>query len=267
MRSTVFGVTFFAAAMVASFSSDASRTLVTEGDVAYQEKPAKMMLDIHFLEKPQGLRPALVMIHGGAWRGLDKKNFTRVAKEGASRGYMVFNINYRLAQQAKYPAAVLKGGLGYGVWGRPETRRAARNPKPEALNPSRATCVVDFYGVADLTPTELTEKYAGRFDFVPMCENFIGKKHPEAPELFVEASPVHRVTKEACPFLIVHGDADLIVPYDQSVRFVEKLKKAGIEATLHTVKGGGHGPSFRNAPGKDAAYEAMWNFLAEHLKP
>jgi len=83
----------------------------------------------------------------------------------------------------------------------------------------------------------------------------------------VEASPVHRVTKDACPFLIVHGDGDLIVPYDQSVRLVEKLREASVEVTLHTVKGGGHGPSCRDAPGKDDAYGAMWKFLAEHLKP
>jgi len=204
---------------------------------------------------------------------------------------VVFNINYRLAQQAKYPAAV-KDCQAASRWVRAHARKYHVDPTRvgvwgesagghlaslmgllDSLDPtmpdisSRATCVVDFYGVADLTPTELPEKYTRRFNFVPMCESFIGKKHSEAPELFVEASPVHRVTKEACPFLVVHGDADLIVPYDQSVRFVEKLKKAGIEATLHTVKSGGHGPSFRNAPGKDAAYDAMWSFLAKHLKP
>jgi dipeptidyl aminopeptidase/acylaminoacyl peptidase len=133
---------------------------------------------------------------------------------------------------------------------------------------SRATCVVDFYGVADLTPAELPkEKYSQGDLFVAACENFIGKKHSEAPEVFAEASPINHVTKDACPFIALHGDADPIVPYEQSVQLVEKLKAAGVEATLHTVKDGKHGPSFGDVPGKDVAYEAMWTFLVKHLKP
>jgi dipeptidyl aminopeptidase/acylaminoacyl peptidase len=38
----------------------------------------------------------------------------------------------------------------------------------------------------------------------------------------------------------VHGDADMAVPYSQSERLLEALKKAGVEASLHTVKGGSH---------------------------
>jgi len=277
--------------MVASSGSQASQILVTEWDVPYQARPAKMTLDIHYLKKPQGLRPALVMIHGGAWRSLDKSNFTWVAKEGAKRGYVVFNVNYRLAYQAKYPAAVkdCQAAMRWvrahaklysvdpdrvGVWGESAGGHLAsmmglldsRDPRMSDIS-SRATCVVNFYGVADLTPTQLPEKYARGSYFVAACENFIGKKHSEAPELFAEASPINHVTKEACSFLVIHGDADPTVPHDQSVKLVEKLKQAGVEATLHTVKGGKHGPSFGNAPGKDAAYEAMWAFFAKHLKP
>jgi len=291
MRCAIFSLTFVAAMTVAAFAAEQSQVLVTEWDVPFQEKPAKLALDIHYLKNPRGLRPALVIIHGGAWRNLDKDYLTWWAKDAAKRGYVVFNINYRLAQEAKYPAAVedCQAAIRWvrthartyhadpasvGVWGESAGGHLAsmmglldsRRPQRPGVS-SRATCVVNFYGVADLTVTELPQEFTKQFDFVPTCENFIGKKHSEAPELFVEASPVHRVTKEACPFLIVHGDADFVVPYDQSVKLAEKLKEAGVEAALHTVKGGGHGPSFGNAPGKDEAYEAVWKFLAEHLKP
>jgi dipeptidyl aminopeptidase/acylaminoacyl peptidase len=43
------------------------------------------------------------------------------------------------------------------------------------------------------------------------------------------------------PVLAVHGDADPIVPYDQEVREIDALKKAGGVAELVTIPGGGHG--------------------------
>ena len=291
MKCALFAIPLFMLMMLSACCSQVPQTVVTEWDVPYQAKPAKMTLDVHSLKGLEGLRPALVMIHGGGWQSLDKSNFTWLAKEAAKRGYVVFNINYRLAQQAKYPAAVkdCQAAMRWvrakartyhvdparvAVWGESAGGHLAsmmglldsRDPRMPDVS-SRASVAVDFYGVADLTPAELPEKYARGSDFVAACENFIGKKHSEAPDLFAEASPINHVTKKACPFLVIHGDADMTVPYEQSVRFVEKLKSAGVEATLHTVKGGGHGPSFRNAPGKDQAYEAMWTFLATHLKP
>ncbi len=55
------------------------------------------------------------------------------------------------------------------------------------------------------------------------------------------ASPVHYVSKDAAPFLIMHGDNDKLVPLAQSRELEEALKKAGTEATLFVVKGAGHG--------------------------
>ena len=280
------------AVLPASFASQDSEILVTESDVPYQEKPARITLDVHYLKGADGVRPALVVIHGGGWQNLDKDYLTWLAKDAAKRGYVVFNINYRLAGEAKYPAAVEDcqaamrwvranakrynvdpnrvGVFGESAGGHLACMMGLLDSRDKTMPDisSRATCVVDFYGVADLTPAELPkEKYSEGDIFVAVCENFIGKKHSEAPEVFAEASPINHVTKEACAFIALHGDADPIVPYEQSVQLVEKLKAAGVEATLHTVKDGKHGPSFGDVPGKDAAYEAMWSFLAKHLKP
>lgn len=281
-----------ALALSASFASQNSNIVVTEPDVPYQEKPARITLDVHYLKDANGIRPALVVIHGGGWTNLDKDYLTWLAKDAAKRGYVVFNINYRLAGQAKYPAAV-EDCQAAMQWVRANAKRYNVDPNRVGVFgesagghlacmvglldsrdktmpgiSSRATCVVDFYGVTDLTPAELPkEKYSEAETFVAICEYFLGKKHSEAPELFAQASPLTHVTKDACPFIAIHGDADPIVPYEQSVQLVEKLKAAGVEAVLHTVKEGKHGPSFGNVAGRDAAYEAMWRFLSKHLKP
>ncbi len=292
MKHSIISLTCLAIAVGVGLISHGSQSLLMKADVPYQEKPARVTLDVHYLKDAEGIRPALVVIHGGGWTNLDKNYLTWLAKDAAKRGYVVFNINYRLAGEAKYPAAVEDCQAAIR-WVRANAKRYNVDPNRvgvfgesagghlacmmglldsrDKTTPdvsSRATCVVDFYGVTDLTPAELPkEKYSQADAFVAICEYFIGKKHSEAPELFAEASPLTHVTKEACPFIAIHGDADPIVPHEQSVQLVEKLKAVGVEATLHTVKGGKHGPSFGNAPGKDAAYEAMWEFLARHLKP
>ena len=48
----------------------------------------------------------------------------------------------------------------------------------------------------------------------------------------ITASPIHYVSKDDPPFLIVHGEGDRVIPVEQSRRFYEALQKAGVNATL-----------------------------------
>jgi len=54
-------------------------------------------------------------------------------------------------------------------------------------------------------------------------------------------SPLYHVTKDDAPTLLIHGDADLLVPLQQSELILEKFKEAGIPAELIVKKGAGHG--------------------------
>ncbi|MFC6081459.1 alpha/beta hydrolase [Sphaerisporangium aureirubrum] len=55
--------------------------------------------------QPDGARrPAVFLLHGGWWSGGDKKYMTAVSQSYAELGYTVFNINYRLSQDAAWPA-------------------------------------------------------------------------------------------------------------------------------------------------------------------
>jgi acetyl esterase/lipase len=60
-------------------------------------------------------------------------------------------------------------------------------------------------------------------------------------EVARQISPVSHVTPDDPPTLIIHGDADKLVPLQQSELMVEKLKKAGVETNLVIKKGAGHG--------------------------
>ena len=74
-------------------------------------------------------------------------------------------------------------------------------------------------------------------------------------------SPINHVSADDPPTLIIHGDADKLVPIQQAEIIVEKLKEAGVEAKLVVKPGAGHGwPD----SGKDVALLADW--FDAHLK-
>jgi Dipeptidyl aminopeptidases/acylaminoacyl-peptidases len=59
-------------------------------------------------------------------------------------------------------------------------------------------------------------------------------------ERVTQISPARLVTPEAPPFLLIHGDADTVVPLQQSEVMLAALKKAGVPAELIVKAGGGH---------------------------
>ena len=76
------------------------------------------------------------------------------------------------------------------------------------------------------------------------------------------ANPITYVTKDDPPFLIIHGDADLLVPHHQSVLLEAALAKAGVPVRFVTIPGGLHGGD-TEAKG----FAQALAFLAERLKP
>ncbi|WP_165252509.1 alpha/beta hydrolase [Paludisphaera soli] len=74
--------------------------------------------------------------------------------------------------------------------------------------------------------------------------------------------PITHVTPDDPPTLIIHGDADELVPIQQAEIVIEKLKEKGVEAKLVVKPGAGHG---WGDIGKDNAILADW--FDQHLKP
>jgi acetyl esterase/lipase len=56
-----------------------------------------------------------------------------------------------------------------------------------------------------------------------------------------QISPAYHVTKESAPALIMHGDADKLVPIQQAELIIAKYKEAGVPCELVVKKGAGHG--------------------------
>jgi dipeptidyl aminopeptidase/acylaminoacyl peptidase len=67
-----------------------------------------------------------------------------------------------------------------------------------------------------------------------------GRSESEIQERARELSPARLVGASAVPFLVIHGDADRVVPLQQSEKLVAALRAAGGSAELVVKPGGGH---------------------------
>jgi dipeptidyl aminopeptidase/acylaminoacyl peptidase len=124
--------------------------------------------------------------------------------------------------------------------------------------------VVDFFGPTELFTMQKQTVIPGpiQHDAPGSPESkLIGATVGENQAKADQASPITYVSKGDAPILIMHGDHDPLVPVKQSEEFHAKLKKAGVDSTLHIERGAGH-----SLPGAhiEAKVEA---FLARHLKP
>lgn len=206
--------------------------------------------------------PLVVWIHGGAFL-IGRKEDT-VPLELLSEGYAVASIGYRLSTDAKFPAQIedCKAAIR---WLRANAARFALDPERVGVFGESAggylaamlgtTGDMKMFDIGDhleqSSAVQAVIDFYGPTDFL---QNSFATANPKSPEALLlggairenrdkaeKANPIAYATKNDAPFLIVHGDADKLVPFNQSELLEVALKKANVVATLHTVKGGGHG--------------------------
>jgi acetyl esterase/lipase len=291
MRSLHFSI--IAVALLAFVNSVVAqpRPAVPEGvnvlrDIAYVENGhERNRLDLYLPEKVRGPLPVVVWIHGGGWSSGSKDGCRAAWLSG--KGYAVASINYRLSQQAVFPAQIedckaairwLRANAGkyhldadhVGVWGASAgghlvallgTTGGVKELDGKGGNSdqsSRVQCVVDWFGPTDMLRIETRDDKPD----TPVAKLIGGTVH-ENREKARKASPLYYVGKESAPFLIMHGDKDPLVPLKQSEILAEALAKAGVEVKLQVIKDNGHGgPGFTTPESR----KLIEDFFDKHLK-
>jgi acetyl esterase/lipase len=234
--------------------------------------------------------PLVVWIHGGAFaRGSKTRNVPLFL---LGDGFAVAAINYRLSGQAVFPAQIedCKAAIRWlrakadtlgidptrvGAWGESAGGNLAAllGTAGEATGldlgahldqSSRVQAVVDFFGPTDFLQMDAHRLPHGQIhDVADSPESLLmGGPIQQNKDRTARANPVSYVALGDPPFLIVHGDRDLLVPHHQSELLAAALEQAGVPVTFYTVAGGGHGRfSDPKVP------ELVRAFLAAHLKP
>lgn len=114
--------------------------------------------------------------------------------------------------------------------------------------------------------TERLTRFRAAFDFVSHDEQsrrlVLITDEQQRIEIGRTLSPIYYVSPTDAPTLIVHGDADKLVPIQQAHLLIERLGSAGVPAKLITKPGAAHG--WR---GMDKDAEAFADWFDEHLSP
>lgn len=280
----------------------ASAQATVERNVVYgMYSGLALLMDVHRPADPNGY--GIVVIPGSGWHmalALDTRRLSQRVSADDPRtqalldgGYTLFAINHRAAPRFRYPAAVedaqravrfvrhhaatygidpdrigayggSSGGHLVSMLGVTDGNGHPDDESPINRHSSKVQAVVALYPATDL----------GAFASGPDGDkaapaSFVGtrpSRNPQSAEalLYAEASPVFHVSPDDPPVLLVHGDADTVVPFSQSELFQEALAKSGVIVDFIRVPGGGHGRAL-DVPNAPDYIGAMVEWFDQHL--
>lgn len=206
--------------------------------------------------------PIIINIHGGGWKSGVKETqggFNPYFKAG----FAVANMEYRLSGQATAPAAVedarcmlmyliknakslnidpnkiiIMGGSAGGhlaLMGGLLGNDHRFDSNCSGIENIKVAAIIDKYGIMDVWDWTYGPEHKSSSPKL-----WLGDKANDN-EFIKSVSPISYVTKNSPPTFIVHGNADPIVPYQQSVDLYKKLQDLGVKSQFITVEAGLHG--------------------------
>ena len=216
------------------------------------------------LSRPDGAAgqwPVAVLIHGGFWRArYDLRLEDPLVADLASRGWAAWNLEYRrmgARSRGGWPVTfedIAAGidhlgtldapldtsrvvAIGHSAGGHLALWAAARPGLPAGAPGAdpriRLSGAVAQAGVVDLREVArlgLSDQAA---------ESFLGGPPGELPQRYDLASPIERLPL-GVPQLLVHGEADDVVPHEISRRYAQRAGEAGDPCELVVLPGVGH---------------------------
>jgi acetyl esterase/lipase len=276
------------ASTAAHARADEPPAIEAKNDVVYRTVDGRdLKLDLALPARGDGPFPAVLVIHGGAWRGGDKASSRPVLAELARRGYVAASPQYRFCPKDLFPAQVhdvkaavrwLKshaaeykvdpdrlGATGFSAGGHLALLLGVTDPDdglegdvPAGTPDSRIRAVVNYFGPTDFFAEDIPEISR------PLLRDFIGGSAEEKPELAKLASPVTFVTDDDPPILTFQGTKDPLVPHTQAFRLADAMTAAKAPGRVELLVGAGHGWG-----GDDLkrTLDETIAFFDRHLKP
>lgn len=205
----------------------------------FEGKTEKLLLDVY---SPSGDtqidRPVILLFHGGGFRpGNDKTQsyIVRLATDFATRGYVCVSINYRVRTAPKEdPKGTMTDALADAMcglnWIRSNHEKLRVDLKRIIVGGGSAggMLAVNFC-YKDQTVAEKWDK-SGIIALVDLWGS------PDPTYMF------STIDKNDPPTILVHGTADKLVSYDNSVQLVKQLNLNHVKNELVTLEGGEHTP-------------------------
>lgn len=267
------------AAAMTSLHADYPGNVKAEFEVVYASAQGyrPLTLDIYQVNDANNARkPALLWLHGGAWLGGSSRmlygvvgSLDQIMAKAAARGYVGFAVNYRLSSEAKFPAQIEDAKAAIR-WVRANADKYHVDPQRIAIggdsagaylavlagtscgvkalegglgNPEQSSCVqavVDWYGPVNFKSMVAQQGKAQAAPDAPEGK-LLGCDLSKCPqELLSQANPLTYISAKTPPFLIMHGQADTLVPPQQSQELNDAIKAKGAASQLVLLPGLNH---------------------------
>lgn len=260
-----------------------------ELDIAYAGESPAQRLDLYYPETGEGPFPVLLHIHGGGFGMGDKRDDHMDAYlKFLEKGIAVGSIEYRLSGEAIFPAAVLDcreavrfvrrnaqkyqidperiGVLGGSAGGNLAALVGMNIPNgqfcgEEGKELDGSCCVrfaIDQFGPIDFRHMDEQARQNGvSFDDhdAPFSaeSSYMGGPLPELSDEWLEkANPAAYISERMAPLLVEHGCMDKLVPFAQSVNFVNEIYRKLGQGYVEFVP-------LPNADHEDREYSDEWN--------
>jgi acetyl esterase/lipase len=298
--------TFFILALLVTFIScqNTKNQVVsnkTIKDIAYATTSPAQKLDLYLASDTTRKSHVIISIHGGAFKFGDKAD-DQVAPmlEALKKGYAVVSVNYRLSQEAKFPAQIqdIKAAIRWVkanaekyhfdknkivLWGGSAggylSALAGVSNDVAALEDftmgneketSKVQAVIDWFGPIDFLEMDNQFAKSGKgkpnhSDANSPESELLGQKITEIAQKVMQSNPETYISTDDCFFFIQHGTADKLVPTEQSTHFAQQLEKIlGKEkVTFELLEGASHGDK---AFGSSENLTKVFDFLEKKIK-
>jgi acetyl esterase/lipase len=191
-----------------------------------------------------GKHPAVVVVHGGGWSRRSGA-MHGICEQLANEGFVVFNITYRLAPKAHFPAPMedVRDGIQWF-----HDHAADYNADPDKMAGwgysagSQLLMLASLDGklglkavVAGSSPTDLTA-----WPKSPLVFDLLGLTYAENPELWRSASPIFNVTDKSPPLFMYYGAWDHLVEPEQTAKMVAAMELKNRPVASYKVNYMGH---------------------------
>lgn len=209
-----------------------------------------------FVPDGAGPFPTCILVHGGGFTKGDKQSYVKPLFEPLSQaGFAWFTINYRLAPQHRWPACaedvetairwVKSHARDYkvdvtriAIIGESAGGHLVSYAGTRAKGDTSVAAVVPFYAPHDL---ELQVRYRNALGESMTALLGLTELNDDTWKRLRAVSPGSHVHKGMPPYLLIHGDKDLTVPFEQSTRFQKQMLDLGNQCDLITIPEGVHG--------------------------
>lgn len=202
-----------------------------------------------------GVRPAVVLVHGGGWRSGYRENLTPLAQALAQRGYVVANMSYRLAPEAQFPAAIhdVKAAIrwlrensarygadpekitvgGTSAGGQIATLVGITNGDPEFDPQAQASnissdvqAIINIDGLSDFTSEEARYYEDDPSKNPSSAGSWLGGRYAEQTERWHRASPIYYVHSQMPPIFFLNSARERFSVGREEM--IEKMDRLGI---------------------------------------